>query len=119
MTITVYRLGPPRGEAETLEALLKPLAEDIYVDSLWYTYPQAGLHSGAFTSTVIGSSFHIHEGKLSQPLQSGTLHLNDNFLDLLQRITGLSTTQHVVASPTMQSVVLTPEIRCSHAHFMS
>ncbi len=106
-------------EAETLEALLEPLAEGIYVDSLWYTYPQAGLHSGAFTSTVIGSSFHIREGKLNQPLQPGTLHLNDNFLDLLQRITGLSTTQHVVASPTMQSVVLAPEIRCSHAHFTS
>lgn len=102
---------------EVLEQLLEPLANAIYVDRLWYTYPQGGLHTGAFTSSVIGASFHIVDGELAQPLRPGTLCLHDNYLDLLQRITGLSTARHAVPSPCMQSLVQTPDICCSEARF--
>jgi predicted Zn-dependent protease len=102
---------------EPLERLLAPLANAIYVDRLWYTYPQGGLHSGAFTSSVIGASFHIVDGELARPLRPGTLCLHDNYLDLLQRITGLSTARQTVASPGMQSVVLAPDVCCSQARF--
>jgi predicted Zn-dependent protease len=102
---------------EALERLLEPLANAIYVDRLWYTYPQGGLRSGAFTSSVIGASCHIADGKLAQPLRPGTLCLHDNYLDLLQRISGFSTARQAVASPCMQSLVLAPDMRCSQARF--
>jgi predicted Zn-dependent protease len=103
---------------ETLAALLEPLSNGIYVGGLWSTSPQGGLQTGTFTSTVIGPSFHIHQGKLARPLRPGTLRLHDNVLDLLQRITGLSTTRQAVALATRQSLVLAPDIRCGHAHFV-
>jgi predicted Zn-dependent protease len=106
-------------EAETLEALLEPLTDGIYVSDLWYTYPQGGLQTGTFTSTVIGPSFHIRQGKLVRPLQPGTLRLHDNVLDLLQRVTGVSTTRRAIALATMQSLVLAPDVRCSRAHFVA
>jgi TldD protein len=106
-------------QAETLEALLAPIPDGIYVGGLWYTCPQDGLHTGEFTSTVIGPSFRIRQGKLERPVQPGTLRLHDNVLDLLHRITGISTTRHAVALATMQSLVLAPEVRCSQARFVS
>jgi predicted Zn-dependent protease len=101
-----------------LDALLDPLVDGIYVGSLWYTMPQGGLQTGECTSTVIGPSFHIQQGKLAQPLRPGTLRLHDNLLDLLHRITGISTTQQAIALATTQSLVLAPDIRCSQARFV-
>jgi predicted Zn-dependent protease len=98
--------------------LLDPLTDGIYVGGLWYTVPQGGLQTGEFTSTVIGPSFRIQQGKLAQPLRPGTLRLHDNLLDLLHRITGLSTTQQAIALATMQSLVLAPDIRCRQARFV-
>jgi predicted Zn-dependent protease len=106
-------------DAVTFDALLAPMAQGIYVAGLWYTTPQGGLHTGNFTSTVIGPSFVIQQGKLAQPLRPSTLRLQDNFLDLLQRLTGLSTTSQPVLLSTRQSLVLAPELRCSYAHFVS
>jgi predicted Zn-dependent protease len=106
-------------EAEPLEMLLAPLTDGVYVGGLWYTYPQGGLQTGEFTSRVIGPSFHIQQGKLARPLQPGTLRLHDNVLDLLQRITGVSTTKQAVVLATMRSLVLAPDVRCSHARFVA
>jgi predicted Zn-dependent protease len=106
-------------DAMSLEALLAPIDAGIYVGGLWYTTPQGGLHTGDFTGTVIGPSFHIRHGKLAAPLQPGTLRLQDNVAELLQRLTGLSTTRHPIVLATRQSVVLAPELRCSHAHFVT
>jgi predicted Zn-dependent protease len=106
-------------QAEPLEALLAPITDGIYVGGLWYTSPQGGLSTGEFTSTVIGPSFRIRQGKLERPVQPGTLRLYDNVLDLLHRITGISTTRQAVALATMQSLVLAPEVRCSRARFVS
>jgi predicted Zn-dependent protease len=106
-------------ESVPLDALLDPVTDGIYVGGLWYTVPQGGLQTGEFTSTVIGPSFRIQQGKLTQPLRPGTLHLHDNLLDLLHRITGLSTTQQAIALATMQSLVLAPDVRCSQARFVA
>jgi hypothetical protein len=77
------------------------------------------LLTGDFTSTVIGPSFQIRQGKLAAPLQPGTLRLQENIAELLQRLTGLSTTRDPVVLATRQSVVLAPELRCSQAHFVA
>lgn len=104
-------------EAVPFEALLDPIDQGVYVGSLWHTRAPVGLHSGTFSSTVIGPSFAIRQGRLAEPVQPGSLRLHDNFLDLLQRLTGLSTTRQPVVLATRHSLVLAPEWRCSQAHF--
>jgi len=106
-------------DAMALEALLAPIDQGLYVGDLWHITTPAGLRTGAFTSTVIGPSFAIRQGQLAEPVRPGTLSLQENFLDLLQRLTGISTTQQPVVLATRQSLVLAPEWRCSQAHFVA
>jgi predicted Zn-dependent protease len=102
-----------------LDALLAPIDQGLYVGDLWHTTTPEGLRTGALTSTVIGPSFAIRQGQLAEPVRPGTLSLQDNYLDLLQRLTGISTTQQPVVLATRQSLVLAPEWRCGQAHFVS
>jgi predicted Zn-dependent protease len=106
-------------DAVALDALLAPIDQGLYVGDLWHTTTPEGLRTGTFTSTVIGPSRTIRRGQLAEPVRPGTLSLQDNFRDLLQRLTGISTTQQPVALATRQSLVLTPEWRCSQAHFVA
>jgi TldD protein len=106
-------------DAVALDALLAPIDQGLYVGDLWHTTTPEGLRTGTFTSTVIGPSCAIRRGQLAEPVRPGTLSLQDNFCDLLQRLTGISTTQQPVVLATRQSLVLTPEWRCSQAHFVS
>jgi predicted Zn-dependent protease len=105
--------------AVDLATLLESIGHGLYVESLWHTTAPEGLHTGTFTSTVIGPSYTIRQGRLAEPVQPGTLGLQGNFLDLLQRLTGLSTTRQPVVLATRQSVVLAPEWGCSQAHFVT
>jgi PmbA protein len=105
-------------DAVALEALLVPIDQGLYVGDLWHITAPEGLRTGAFMSTVIGPSCAIRQGQLAEPVRPGTLSLQDNFLDLLQRLTGISTTQQPVVLATRQSLVLAPEWRCSQAHFV-
>src|SRR5437870_1659308 len=106
-------------DAVVLDALLAPIGQGLYVGDLWHTTTPEGLRTGAFTSTVIGPSYAIRQGQLAEPVLPGTLSLQDNFLDLLQRLTGISMTQQPVVLGTRQSLVLAPEWRCSQAHFVA
>lgn len=106
-------------EAMPLETLLQTVGTGIYVGRLWDTVTPAGLHTGAFTSLVLGPSFHIRQGRLAEPIVPGTLRLQENVLDLLQRCAGLSTGQQPVALTTRQSLVLAPELYCTQAHFVA
>ena len=106
-------------DAVALDALLAPIDQGLYVDDLWHPTTPEGLRAGALTSTVIGPSFTIRQGQLAEPVCPGALSLQDNFLALLQRLTGISTTQQPVVLATRQSLVLAPEWRCSQAHFVS
>jgi PmbA protein len=106
-------------EAVAFEALLAPIDQGLYVDNLWQITTPDGLRTGVFASTVIGASFTIRQGKLAETVRPGTLSLQDNFLDLLQRLTGISTTQQPVVLATRQSLVRAPEWRCSQAHFVA
>ena len=104
-------------DAMALDALLAPIDQGLYVGDLWHITTPEGLRTGAFRSTMIGPSFAIRQGQLAEPVRPGTLCLQENFLDLLQRLTGTSTTQQPVVLATRQSLVLAPEWRCSQAHF--
>jgi predicted Zn-dependent protease len=98
-------------------ALLEPIDQGLYIGDLWHITAPEGLRTGVFTGTVIGPSFLIQQGKLTKPVRPGTLCLQDNFLDLLQRLTGISTTQQSVVLATRRSLVIAPEWQCSQAHF--
>jgi hypothetical protein len=52
-------------------------------------------------------------------LRPETLHVHDNVLELLHRITGLSSASRAITFATMQSLALAPDIWCSHARFVS
>ena len=106
------------GEAVPRDALIAPITNGIYVGSLWATAFRRGAAPGDFVSAVAGPSFHIHEGKLARPLQPRVLHIQDNVLDVLQRLTGLSTLRRPVALASGQSVVLAPELRCGRVSFV-
>ena len=98
--------------AVALDTLLAPIADGIYVGGLWHTVPQGERRRGDFISTVIGPSFHIQHGKLGRPLRPGTLHVQDNLHHLLHGITGLASERQQVVLSTLQSLVLTPAVRC-------
>ena len=105
-------------EAVPRDALMASITNGIYVGGLWATMFRRGAAPGDFISTVVGPSFHIHDGKLAQPLQPRVLHIQDNVLDVLQRLTGLSTLRRPVVLASGQSVVLAPELRCSRVSFV-
>jgi PmbA protein len=104
-------------DAVALDTLLAPIDRGLYVGDLWHTRMPQGLRTGMFTSTVIGPSFVVRQGQLAEPVRPGILSLQDNFLDLLQRLTGISTTRQPVVLATRQSLILAPEWGCSQAHF--
>ena len=100
-------------EAVPRDALIAPVANGVYVGGLWATAYRRGPASGDFIATIAGPSFHILNGRLAQPLQPRVLHIQDNLLNVLQRLTGLSTLRRPVVMTSGQSVVLAPELRCS------
>jgi predicted Zn-dependent protease len=100
------------------DALLSAFSDGLYVGDLWYTLPVGGLHTGNFTSTVTGSSFRIRHGKLAEPVRPESVRIQDNYLHILQRLTGLSNAPQATALATMRSLVLAPELGCSAARFI-
>lgn len=105
----------PSPEALPLEALLAPITYGLYIGDLWHLTTPEGLPSGHCTGLILGLSYVIRDGQLAESVRPGTLCVDDNFLGLLQRLTGVSTTAHPIALATRRSVVLAPEWRCSRA----
>lgn len=105
-------------EAVPPDALTAPMTSGIYVGGLWASVFRRGAAPGDFISTVVGPSFHIHAGQLAQPLPPRVLHIQDNVLNVLQRLTGLSTLRRPVVLTSGQSVVLAPELRCGRVSFV-
>lgn len=101
-----------------LDTLLESIDDGIYIGGLWATVPQGPRQHGDLSSTVVGPSFHIRKGKLDRPLRDGTMRLQLNLRHLLRDITGVSIDERQVASPTWQSLVLTPAVRCRLARLV-
>lgn len=99
-------------EAIALDTLIAPVAEGIYIGRLWGLTSHGPAPHGDFTGAITGPSFHIQNGQLTQPLRPGAMRLQANLPQLLQALTGASTHSRAIASPTLQSQVITPDIRC-------
>ena len=102
-----------------LDTLLASVGEGLYVGDLWNTFLHGPRLKGDFSSTVIGPSFQISQGRLAQPLLPGSLNLHGNIRDVLREIMGVADTPKAVASPTLQSIALTPDVWCRRGHFVS
>ncbi len=99
-------------EAVDWHDLLAPIKEGIYIGRLWAPTHHGAMQRGDFTGAIVGPSFHIQNGQLTQPLRPGAMRLQANLPQLLQTLTGTSTQSRAVVSPTLQSQVLTPDVRC-------
>jgi PmbA protein len=103
-----------RGEDEkSLEDLVRAVEFGVYIGRIWYTYPINGLRAGDFTSTVVGDSFVIHNGRLTTPLKANTVRINDNIHHVLRNITGLTKKSRPTVQWTGDEVVHAPDIAVS------
>jgi PmbA protein len=103
-----------RGEGDkTLEELLRDISYGVYIGRIWYTYPINGLRAGDFTSTIVGDSFIIQNGRLTSPLKANTVRINDNIHRVLRNIIGLTKKTRPTVLWTGEEVVHAPEIAVS------
>jgi len=100
-------------DKKTLEDLLYEVRDGVYIGRIWYTYPINGLRSGDFTTTVIGDSFLIKDGKLGAPLKANTVRINDNIHHVLQNISGIAKKGKGTVVWAADEVVYAPEIAVS------
>ena len=94
----------------TSEKLISRIKNGIYIGRLWYLYPVHGLARADFTGTVIGDSYIIRNGKLGEPLKPNTVRISDNFVKLLQNITGISKEKKSTITWGSEEVVIAPEL---------
>ncbi len=99
-------------DAVDFNTLVAPVTEGIYIGRLWAPTPQEPMRNGDFTGAIIGPSFHIQNGQLTQPLRPNAMRLQANLPQLLQALTGASTQSRAMVSPTLQSQIVTPDVRC-------
>lgn len=95
----------------TTEELFRGIQDGVYIGRIWYTYPINGLAAGDFTSTVIGDSFLIKEGRLSTPLKPNAIRINDNISRVLQNIVAVGREKKAILVWGAEEAVIAPEIR--------
>lgn len=98
------------------EALLRSVGDGLYIGRIWYTYPINGLAVGDFTSTVVGDSFLIKDGKLGKPIKPNTIRLNDNVHNVLNHILAIGDEARGTLVWASDSIVYTPEVAVSNLH---
>ena len=98
--------------AVSLPELLKRVNEGIYIGRIWYTYPINGLQAGDFTSTIVGDSYIIRNGKLAEPLKPNTVRINDNIHPLFNNLLGVENKQTGVVLWAADEVIYAPHLAC-------
>jgi len=97
----------------SLQELLGTIQDGIYIGRIWYTYPINGLKAGDFTSTIVGDSYLIKEGKLAEPLQPNTIRINDNVHSVFNHITGVENKQKGIVLWAADEVIYAPHLAVS------
>ena len=96
--------------AASLEDLLRTVKNGIYVGRIWYTYPINGIKAGDFTSTIVGDSYMIRDGKLAEPLEPNSVRINDTLHSVLNRITSIEHQQTGIVLWAADEVFYAPHI---------
>ena len=97
----------------SLQELLVKIHTGIYIGRIWYTYPINGLHAGDFTSTIVGDSYLIKNGKLAEPLKPNTVRINDNVHSVFNTMVGLENKQKGIVLWAADEVIYAPHIALS------
>lgn len=96
-----------------LQDLQGKVKDGLYIGRIWYTYPVNGLRAGDFSCTVIGDSYIIKDGKISSPIKPNTLRINDNILNVLKNIIGITKTPKPTLVWAADEVVYAPDMAVS------
>jgi PmbA protein len=92
------------------DALLRRVKHGLYIGRIWYSYPINGLRAGDFTSTVVGDSYIIRDGRLAAPIRANVIRIDDNIRTILDGIIGVSDDTRATIVWAADEVVYTPEI---------
>jgi PmbA protein len=98
------------------DELLRQVKRGLYIGRIWYTYPMNGLGPGDFTSTIIGDSYLIENGRLSRPIAANTLRIHDNVKRILMDISGYSNRMRAVTVWASDEVVYSPDMALGTLH---
>ncbi|MCC6543858.1 MAG: TldD/PmbA family protein [Nitrospirae bacterium] len=92
------------------DELVRMIGDGIYIGRIWYTYPINGLLAGDFTCTVIGDSYLIEGGKITEPLKPNSIRIADNIRSLLNQVIGTTKDIKPVLLWGSPEVIYSPEI---------
>ena len=90
--------------------LLRLVGDGIYIGRIWYTYPVNGISAGDFSSTIVGDSYLIRDGRLAAPLQPNSLRMNDNVLRVINNILGIGSERRGTVRWSSDQVTWVPEV---------
>ena len=90
--------------------LLRLVGDGIYIGRIWYTYPVNGISAGDFSSTIVGDSYLIRDGRLAAPLQPNSLRINDNVLRVINNILGIGSARRGTVRWSSDQVTWVPEV---------
>ena len=96
--------------------LVQRVSNGLYIGRIWYTYPINGLSAGDFTCTVVGDSYIIRDGRLVAPLRPNTVRINDNIMNVLSNVIGLTKDVKGTIVWAADEVVYAPEIAVRDVH---
>ena len=96
-----------------LDELLSKVENGVYIGRIWYTYPINGIKAADFTATIVGDSYMIREGKLTEPLKPNTVRINDNMHSVFNNITGIENRQTGTVLWAADEVIYAPHIALS------
>ena len=96
--------------------LLRLVGDGIYIGRIWYTYPVNGITAGDFSGTIVGDSYLIKDGRLAAPLQPNTLRMNDNVLNVINNIIGITSERRGTVRWSSDQVTWAPEMAVADFH---
>jgi predicted Zn-dependent protease len=104
------------GDVKDTEAICKLVGNGVYIGRLWYTYPVNGLRAADFTGTIVADSFVIKDGKLDKPLRPNTMRINENVMNVLGNVIGVTKEGKPVLVWAADEIVYAPEIAVKNVH---
>ncbi|MBI2060249.1 MAG: hypothetical protein HYT87_10810 [Nitrospirae bacterium] len=99
-----------------LPSLIRDVDSGVYIGRIWYTYPINGLQRGDFTSTVVGDSFLIRNGRAEKPLRANCVRINDNVSSVLNGIRAVGRPSEPVIIWASDEVVYSPPVHIEKLH---
>jgi PmbA protein len=97
-------------ETMPFETLVRTVNDGLYIGRIWYSYPINGLRAGDFTSTVVGDSYIIRDGRLAAPIRANVIRIDDNIRTVLEGVIGVSDDTRATIVWAADEVVYTPDI---------